>query len=133
MWPPSWLFAAAISRWASALDGLARNLLNDPQFAGIVRRDIDEGQHLNPTGRLEYFTTAYFHRPEQLLAELAGAGFTDSRLFGIEGPGWLLPDVAERMSNPLRRAVLLDIAERLEAEPSILSISAHLLAVAHRP
>src|SRR5262245_9948237 len=59
-----WLFAAVISRWASALDGLVRNLLQDPAFAAIVRRDIDEGQHRNPTARMDYFTTAYFHRPE---------------------------------------------------------------------
>jgi ubiquinone/menaquinone biosynthesis C-methylase UbiE len=31
--PGGWLFAAAISRWASALDGLTRDLLQDPRFA----------------------------------------------------------------------------------------------------
>jgi ubiquinone/menaquinone biosynthesis C-methylase UbiE len=54
------LFAAAISRFASALDGLSRDLLQDPEFASIIERDLREGQHRNPTGRLEYFTTAYF-------------------------------------------------------------------------
>ena len=130
--PGGMLFAAAISRWASALDGLARNLLGDPEFAAIVRRDIDEGQHRNPTGRLDYFTTAYFHRPDQILAEVADAGFVSTRVYGIEGPGWLLPDVAERMKDPLSRAALLDVAALVESESSMLGVSAHLLAVGQR-
>jgi SAM-dependent methyltransferase len=36
--PGGCLFAAAVSRWASALDGLARDLFEDPQFAAIVAR-----------------------------------------------------------------------------------------------
>ena len=69
-----WLFAAAISRWASALDGLARELLGDPRFAAIVEQDLLSGQHRNPTHRLDYFTTAYFHRPDELAHEVRTAG-----------------------------------------------------------
>src|SRR5436309_8989999 len=54
--PGGWLFAAAISRWASALDGLARDLLQDPRFTQIVEQDLHDGQHRNPTDRLDYFT-----------------------------------------------------------------------------
>src|SRR6185503_3307604 len=128
--PDGRLFAAAISRWASALDGLARDLLQDPRFAKIVERDLRDGQHRNPTERLDYFTTAYFHRPEQLAAEVRAAGLALDGVFGIEGPGWILPDVAERMADPQRRATLLQVARMLETEPSMLGSSAHLLAVA---
>ena len=61
--PGGQLFAAAISRWASALDGLARDLFQDPRFAAIVERDLREGQHRNPTERLDYFTTRTFIAP----------------------------------------------------------------------
>jgi len=61
--PGGCLFAAAVSRWASALDGLARDLFEDPQFAAIVAQDLRDGQHRNLSGPLDYFTTAYFHRP----------------------------------------------------------------------
>ena len=44
------------------MDGLARDLYQDPRFTAIVERDFREGQHRNPTERLDYFTTAYFHR-----------------------------------------------------------------------
>lgn len=131
--PGGRLFAAAISRWTSALDGLARDLFQDPQFAPIAEQDARDGQHRNPTGRLDYFTTAYFHRPEDLRAEVLAAGLLIDGLYGVEGPGWMLPDVAERLADPRRRADLLRVAHTLESEPSLLGISAHLLAVARKP
>lgn len=131
--PGGRLFAAAISRWASALDGLAHDLFQDPLFAAIVEQDVRDGQHRNPTGRLDYFTTAYFHRPEDLRAEVLAAGFLIDGLYGVEGPGWMLPDVAVRLADPRRRDDLLRVARTLESEPSLLGISAHLLVAAKRP
>jgi SAM-dependent methyltransferase len=131
--PGGLLFAAAISRWASTLDGLARDLFGDPAFAAIVEQDLRDGQHRNPTAKLDYFTTAYFHRPEDLRAEVLVAGFTLDGLYGIEGPGWMLPDIASRLADARRRADLLRVARTLESEPAVLGLSAHLLAVARRP
>jgi hypothetical protein len=54
-------------------------------------------------------------------------------VYGIEGPGWVLPDVAERMGDAQRRETLLRVARMLETEPAVLGSSAHLLAVAQRP
>ena len=130
--PGGLLFAAAISRWASALDGLARELLTDSRFTGIVERDLQSGQHRNPTERVDYFTTAYFHRPDELASEVRSAGLELTAVFGIEGPGWILPDVVERMTDPTRREMLLRVARMLEAEPAVIGTSAHLLAVARR-
>jgi ubiquinone/menaquinone biosynthesis C-methylase UbiE len=131
--PGGWLFAAAISRWASALDGLARELLRDPRFAAIVQQDLRDGQHRNPTDRLDYFTTAYFHRPAELADEVVAAGLALTGVYGVEGPGWILPDVPARMADVHRRAALSDVARMLETEPAVLGSSAHLLAVARRP
>jgi ubiquinone/menaquinone biosynthesis C-methylase UbiE len=131
--PGGRLFAAAISRWASALDGLVRDLFQDPDFVAIVDNDIREGQHRNPTSRLDYFTTSYFHRPEDFSAEVRENGLIVDGLFGIEGPGWLLPDVNERLQDARRRADLLRVARIFESEPSLLGVSAHLLLVARKP
>jgi SAM-dependent methyltransferase len=128
--PGGLLFAAAISRWASALDGLNRDLLQDARFADIVERDLREGQHRNPTERLDYFTTAYFHRPDELGLEVASAGLSLQGVYAVEGPAWLLPDLAARLGDPRRRLELLRVTRQLESEPSLLGVSAHLLAVA---
>src|SRR5881397_1169079 len=84
--------AAAISRYASALDGLARKLSLDPRFVKIRDRDLADGQHRNDTDNVDYFTTAYFHRPDDLRSELEAARFRDVTILGVEGPGWMLQD-----------------------------------------
>ena len=40
-----------------------------------MMRDLEDGQHRNPTGAPEYFTTAFFHTPDELEDEIAEAGF----------------------------------------------------------
>ena len=131
--PGGILFGAAISRFASALDGLARDLLADPAFAPIVDQDLATGIHQNPTSKIDYFTTAYFHRPEELEQEIREAGFLVQEVVGLEGAGWLLPDFEQRWRDPRRREDLIRIAKALGSEPEIRGLSAHLLAVARRP
>jgi len=131
--PGGVLVAAGISRWASALDGLAREALRDQDFARIVERDLLDGHHENPTDRLDYFTTAYFHRPEDLRTEVTAAGLDVEGLYGVEGPGWILSDLVDRWSDPARRDVLVQVARALESEPSTLGWSAHLIVVGRKP
>jgi ubiquinone/menaquinone biosynthesis C-methylase UbiE len=130
--PGGTLVAAAISRFASALDGLRAGYLDDPAFAAIVRRDLADGQHRNPTGHPAYFTTAYFHHPDELRQEVAEAGLTGVQVLAVEGAAWLLQDFDAHWDDPGRRERLLDVVRRIEAEPSLLGASAHLLAVARR-
>jgi SAM-dependent methyltransferase len=101
-------------------------------FAAGVERDLRDGQHRNATDRLDYFTTAFFHRPEDLASEVAEAGLLLNGVYGVEGPGWILPDVADRMGDPARRNSLLLVARMLELEPAVVGSSAHLLAIARR-
>jgi SAM-dependent methyltransferase len=121
--------AAAISRFASLFDGLASGFLGDPTFDAIVERDLREGQHRNATGRVEWFTTAYFHHPHELRAEVEDAGLAWEAFFGIEGPAWLIPDLWD---DPERRAHALRAARAVEQEPTLLGLSAHLLVVARK-
>lgn len=130
--PGAILFAAAISRFASALDGLSRGFLKDPQFAEIVWRDLTDGQHRNPTDRPEYFMETFFHHPDELRAEVTEAGFAAPSIYGVEGPGWLLSDFDAWWEQNEYRDRLLRLARTLEAETSLLAASAHLVAVARR-
>ena len=130
--PGGVLAGAAISRFASTLDGLLRDYLDEPGFEAIVERDVREGQHRNPTGRPEWFTTAYFHLPEDLAQEVGEAGLRLHAVFAVEGPAWMLPDIERRLADPACRERLLAAIRRIETEPSLLGASAHLLAIAHR-
>ena len=129
-----WLFAAAISRFASLVDGLRTGeLLDDPVFAGIVANDLRDGRHFNETKGPDYFTTAFFHRPEELSAEIEEAGFAEASVFAVEGPAFVLPDFAARWSRPEARDTLLRFLRTVETEPLLMGASPHLLACARRP
>jgi ubiquinone/menaquinone biosynthesis C-methylase UbiE len=126
------IIAAAISRFASTLDGLRGGDLVDPAFAEIAAGDLHNGRHRNPTGNPAYFTSAYFHRPEDLAAECMAAGLTHETTLAVEGPAWLLPDLDAWLADDGRRATLFHALAQLEAEPALLGVSAHLLVVAQR-
>jgi hypothetical protein len=123
---------AAISRYASALDGLAQRRAVDPAFLRMRDRDLEDGQHRNESNHPEYFTTAYFHRPEDLRAELERAGFDEVTVLGVEGPGWLLGDFDGRWADPVLRKDILDVARAVESQPSMLGVSPHLLGIGRK-
>jgi SAM-dependent methyltransferase len=131
--PGGVVLAAAISRFASTLDGLRLGLFDDPAFAAIAEQDLRDGQHRNPTGDPRYFTTTYFHRPEELRVEAEETGLSHQTTLGVEGPGWLLQDFDRWWEDEVRRQRLLAVARALEAEPALLGVSAHLLTVARKP
>jgi len=112
--------AVAISRYASLLDGSRRGYLADPRFVAIVERDLREGQHRNPDDVEDWFTTAYFHLPEELRDEAETAGLTVERLVGVEGPAnWF----------ETTREVALTAARLAEELPAL---SSHMLCLARR-
>lgn len=126
------LFVAAISRFASVLDGLFSGFLNDPRFVKIIKQDLQDGQHRNPTGHPHYFTTAYFHHPEELRREVEKAGFQCEKILPVESLGGLLQDFEKRWEDPVQRALLIEALRWAEEEPSLLGATHHLLAIARK-
>jgi SAM-dependent methyltransferase len=124
--PDGVVLAVGISRFASVFDGLRAGYLRDPEFQSIVERDLREGQHRNPDDRPGWFTTAYFHHPDELVAEYESVGLSVDALVGIEGPGGWFPALWDSEAG---REGILFAARAVEAEPAILAASAHLLVV----
>jgi len=124
--------AATISRFASLFDGYAKGYFTDPVFVAVVHGALDSGRHEPPADH-RYFTTAYFHRPEELPAEVADAGLKLDRVVAVEGPVWLTGRVDAILAEPESAQLLLSLLRRVEAEPSMLGASSHLLTVARRP
>jgi ubiquinone/menaquinone biosynthesis C-methylase UbiE len=131
--PGGLLFVAAISRFASALDGMFHGYMKDAEFFKIAKRDLRTGQHRNPTKRPEYFTTAFFHAPKELEAEIRGVGFALVKLYGVEGAAWMLHDFDSVWRQPRLRARMLHVLHATENEPSLIGQSAHMVCVARKP
>ena len=130
--PGGLLLSAYISRFASACDGIQEGALRDATFSEIVDRDLTDGIHQNPTDRVEWFTTSYFHRPEEIRPEIEEAGLRFDNLIAVEGPGWMNQDLDRWLDDEAARQRLLHVLRRLETEPSLIGASAHMVAVAHR-
>jgi ubiquinone/menaquinone biosynthesis C-methylase UbiE len=131
--PGGLVAAAAISRFASLYDGLTLGFLASPGFAARAAHTLETGQHRNPTKNPDWFTTSYFHHPDDLVAEVADAGLTDVVRYGIEGPGAWLHGLDQQLEDPEQRELILMAARRLETEPTMAGVSPHLLAVGYRP
>ena len=130
--PGGILVAKAINRLASLLDGIVRGFIDDPEFVDIIRRDLQEGQHRGVPGTTTYFTTAYFHRPEELTAEIGESGFRRRGLYSVQGPARFAPDLEARMANPARRAQLLDLTRLVEQEEALLGAASHIAFIAEK-
>lgn len=131
--PGGIVFAACVSRFASLIDGLHTDALADPEFIPIVEADLRDGQHRNPTAKAHaYWTTAYFHHPQTLAAEVAAADFELMDLLAVEGPALAAPDLSAWLDDPKRRERLLRLLRAVEREPSLLGMSPHVLAVGRR-
>jgi ubiquinone/menaquinone biosynthesis C-methylase UbiE len=130
--PGGLVWGAGISRFASLLDSLTHGFFDDPQFAPIVARDLEDGQHRNDTDNPVYFTDAYFHRPGELSRELLAAGFQVEAIAAIEGPAWLAHDFDRLWNDPAQRERLLAAVRKVEREPSVLGASSHILAIGRK-
>jgi SAM-dependent methyltransferase len=127
--PAGVVCGVGISHFASLLDSLAHGFFDDPQFVPILKRDLEEGQHRNPTANPIYFTDAFFHRPGELSREFLAAGFQVLEVLPIEGPGWLARDFDRLWADPIQRERLLTAVRKMEREPSVLGASSHIMAI----
>jgi len=127
--PGGLVLGVGISRYASFMNGMIYGMLKDPVFAEIVKKDMLTGQHINPTDKIEYFTTAYYHQPEDLKGEFIESGFKDVNVIGVEGPGWIMPHFDAEWDNRETQQTLMNFLEIMETEPGLLGVSAHIMAI----
>ncbi len=130
--PGGVLVAQGINRFASLMDGLRLGFMDDPAFVPILRRDLEEGQHRGDPATNTYFTTGFFHRPEELETEIVEGGINKKGLYAVEGPGQLAADLDERLSEPTKRAQLLDLIRQVEQETALLGLASHFVVVAEK-
>jgi SAM-dependent methyltransferase len=131
--PGGVVFAAAITRWALRLDGIAtlrlyeefpetRSLVDEAERSGVI-------PPLEPGG-----FTGFTHRPDELRDEVAAAGLDVEDLVAVEGIAFAFAatDLDERLATPEGLEVLLETARALERVPELIGLGTHLLATARR-
>jgi SAM-dependent methyltransferase len=123
--------AATIGRYASAFDGLARGFYRHDGYAEMVDATLASGEH-RPPGGTSWFTTAYFHEPEEAAAEAREAGLAVERVAVIEGPLWIAGRLDEILDDEAETAHLLRVLRHVEADPALLAASSHVMTVARR-
>ena len=124
---------AAISRYASTMDGFYHGLIADSAFVEILTEDLRSGQHRNPDEDPRYFTTAYFHTCAELRDEVIEAGLEDVGVLPVEGMLAWAPDLAGLLADPEVRDLALHCLEQAETDPTATAATPHLLAVARAP
>jgi len=126
------VISVGISRYASLMDGFFRNMIKDPDFFQIVDEDISTGQHRNFTDKLAYFTTAYFHHPEELEKEVKQSGLKIVSTIAVESFGWLIPDFIKKWAKKDYQPLLLESIRRVETNNDLMSMSAHFMVIARK-
>jgi SAM-dependent methyltransferase len=125
--PGGVVFASAISRWAARLDGILQG-----QLYKAVPFILDELGSMERSGWMRPIAPGgffgYAHRPSQLRREVRAAGFDEVSVVAVEGPGFGLHDLDQRMRDPTDRGVVMDAALALEAVPELMGLGPHLLA-----
>jgi len=102
----------------------------DDQFFNLLTNDLKTGVHLNETDNPEYFTTAYFHTPQEIKTEIAESGLKFEKLIPIESFGWIVRNFNEKEKNPVYMKKLSGMIRMLEAKDDLIAISPHIIAVA---
>lgn len=128
-----YLFAVGISRFGSTIDGLMQGFFLDPAFRQIMRRDLQDGQHRNPTQKQGYFTDSFFHHPEELKVEIVKAGFELQALVAVEGISYMMKDLSQNWAIESHREFLLELIAKTAQEPSLMGASPHMMCVAAKP
>ena len=130
--PGAVLLCAIISRYASLFDGFQRDLVLDDPFFQILQNDLLTGTHINDTDNLEYFTTAYFHRPKEIVTEIEEAGLFFKKLIAIESFGWIISNLKEKLTVPSYMEKLLNTIRKVEEDEDLMAMSPHIMAVAKK-
>ncbi len=129
--PGGLIYGAAITRFASLVSGMSEEMIFDYAFRALVTHDLKDGQHRNPIGR-DFFTTAFFHHPDELREEAAEAGVNITALLGVEGVAGAMPHLREHLQDERKRKIIIDAARAIETEPTLLGLGPHLLLVGRK-
>jgi SAM-dependent methyltransferase len=128
--PGGTVFAKALSRFYPVFEDFAAGLQSSPGWLERTTRFLADGQYRNPGGDPSRFTTGYFHRPDELIREVADAGLELVAFVAPSGIVKLFPGLSESLDTEEGRGNVTSLLALLEAEPSLIGTSQNFLAIA---
>jgi len=127
--PGGVLLCEVISRYASLVDGFKYLNINDEKFIKILDNALTTGLH--SPGGTSYFTSAFFHSPNDIKSEITASGFCNIDIVAVEGFANAL-DSNEILKNEQQANLLLEYIRRTERIPELMGISGHFFAITHK-
>ena len=125
--PGGIMLGFAINHSVSTITGLLNAMIHDDQFYSMCVDELATGLHNPPAAWPGILPQAFFHKPGELLAEVAEAGFTGLELFAVEGMIWLDSKYFESRSNPDKKEKMMNLLRATEQSSELLCFSPHIM------
>lgn len=130
---PCGIFVAAfISKFTSMIDGVRADYFGDPAFRDIVKEDLKNGPHRNPSDHPGYFTDAFFHHPSDAIKEIGACRFHNLKCLAVEGPIWMISNLGNQLADAGKKKQILDFLEQIESDPTLIGASGHFVVVGYK-
>ena len=136
------LFAAGLTPFSVLLhnitvyspDGENKNTeLENPEFIAMVERELNDGNHINPDGKVySGLGTSHLHTAKALKSELCEGGFSKSVVHGVMGGAWLANNIDELWNSEKSKNALMNTVRLLDTHEEIIGLSGHLLAISRK-
>lgn len=122
--PSEIIFIQAVSKYVGFFNAYFDGKANDPMLTKIIDSSLNSEQ-------FEYHGGIFFsHTPEELKEEIEETGFEKINILSVESLGRGL-NIGYWEDENLRKDLLYFI-EKSEKEPSIIGISAHIMAIGQK-
>ena len=82
---------------------------------------------------LEYFTTSFFHTPQEIRNEISESGLKPEELLAVESLGWVIDELTEKIKDQHYWDKIQKIITSIESNTDLIAMSPHIIAIARKP
>ena len=125
--PNGILLGFAINHTVSTITGLLNGMIHEPKFYAMCQSELNTGIHNPPANWPGILPEAFFHKPDELKDEVLETGFTNLKIFAVEGMVWLDSKYFESRSDPGKKEAMMALLRSTEENRELLSLSPHLM------
>ena len=119
--------------WATTVFGAKNRLLEEAAFMKTVERELTDGEHIrSPESVHRGLGRAHFHRPKELMEEMALGGFSDVSVHAAVGAAWLAPDLDNLWQDKSAREALLSTVRLMDGHDEIMALSTHIVGAGRK-